>query len=95
MNVTLKLFADLRKFLPEGSDGQSCVLEIDGHTTVDHLLKRMKISDQIPMIILVNYTHAKKDQILANGDVLSVFPPIAGGGSYRTASPCGELMSPS
>jgi sulfur carrier protein len=54
-------------------------MEIDGQTRIHDILSKLKIPDEIPMIILVNGVHGKKEQILKDGDVLSVFPPVAGG----------------
>jgi sulfur carrier protein len=54
-------------------------MEVDGSTRVQDILSRLKIPEGIPKIILVNGVHGKKEQVLKEGDVLSVFPPVAGG----------------
>jgi sulfur carrier protein len=54
-------------------------MQIDGQTRIQDILLRLNIPDEIPKIILVNGIHGKKDQILKDGDVVSVFPPVAGG----------------
>ena len=79
MEIEVKLFATLRDYLPKGSSRFSCKMEIDGHTRVNDILSRLKIPEEIPKILLVNGIHAKKDQTLKEGDVLSIFPPVAGG----------------
>ncbi len=79
MQIEVKLFATLRDYLPAGSDRFSCKLEIEGHTRVRDIVSRLKIPDEIPKIILVNGIHGKMEQMLKEGDVLSIFPPIAGG----------------
>jgi len=79
MEIEVKLFATLRDFLPEGSTRFSCKMEIDGKTRVQDILSKLKIPEEMPKIILVNGIHGKKEQILKDGDVLSVFPPVAGG----------------
>lgn len=79
MEIEVKLFATLRDFLPEGSGRFSCRMEIDGKTRVQDILSKLKIPEEMPKIILVNGVHGKKDQALKEGDVLSVFPPVAGG----------------
>lgn len=79
MEIEVKLFATLRDFLPEGSGRFSCRMEIDGKTRVQDILSKLKIPEEMPKIILVNGVHGKKDQTLKEGDVLSVFPPVAGG----------------
>ena len=79
MEIEVKLFATLRDYLPKGSSRFSCKMEIDGQTQVQDILSSLKIPEEIPKILLVNGIHAKKDQTLKEGDVLSIFPPVAGG----------------
>ncbi len=79
MEIEVKLFATLRDYLPQGSSRFSCKMEVDGHTRVQDVLLKLKIPEEMPKIILVNGIHGKNDQILKDGDVLSVFPPVAGG----------------
>jgi molybdopterin synthase sulfur carrier subunit len=79
MEIEVKLFATLRDYLPKGSGRFSCKIEIDASTRIQDILSRLKIPEEIPKIILVNGVHRKKKQILKEGDVLSVFPPVAGG----------------
>lgn len=79
MEIEVKLFATLRDYLPKGSGRFSCRMEIDGQTRVEEILKRLNIPEEIPKIILINGIHGKKEQLLKEGDVLSIFPPVAGG----------------
>lgn len=79
MEIEIKLFATLREYLPKGSSRFSCKMEVEGSTRVQDILMRLKIPEQIPKIILINGVHGKKEQVLKEGDVLSIFPPVAGG----------------
>jgi len=79
MEIEVKLFATLRDYLPQGSDRFSCKMEVDEGTRVQDVFTRLKIPVEMPKIILVNGIHGKKEQVLKEGDVLSVFPPVAGG----------------
>ena len=79
MEIEVKLFATLRDYLPKGSGRFSCTMQIDGKTRIQDILSKLKIPDEIPKIILVNGIHGKKEQILKDGDVVSIFPPVAGG----------------
>ncbi len=81
MEIEVKLFATLRDYLPKGSGRFSCKMEIDNTTRVQDILNRLNIPEEIPKILLINGVHAKKDQRLKDGDVLSIFPPVAGGSS--------------
>lgn len=79
MKVTAKLFATLGNHIPPGGTGNAFEQEIGPSTTVDQLLKKWKIPEDMPLIILVNAVHAGKDRVLDDGDTLAVFPPMAGG----------------
>ncbi len=79
MEIEVKLFATLRDYLPKGSGRFSCRMEIGGHTRVQEILTKLNIPEEIPKIILINGVHGKKEQVLKEGDVLSIFPPVAGG----------------
>jgi len=79
MEIEVKLFATLRDYLPKGSGQYSCKLKVNSTDTVRDVLKRLKIPDEIPKIILVNGVHTNFERVLKGGDVLSVFPPVAGG----------------
>lgn len=79
MQIEVKLFANFREFLPPGSDKYSCFLEVEEGITISQILEKLKISPSIPMITLVNGVHGQLTDPLKPGDVLSIFPPVAGG----------------
>jgi len=79
MQIEVKLFANFQEFLPPGSQKYGFTLEVDEGTTISQVLEKLQISQSIPMITIVNGLHRKTDEALAPGDVLSVFPPVAGG----------------
>jgi len=79
MEIEVKLFATLRDYLPKGSGRFSCKVEIDDHTHIQDILTKLHLPEEIPKIILINGVHGKKEQILKEGDVVSIFPPVAGG----------------
>jgi len=79
MEIEVKLFATLRDYLPKGSGQFSCKVEMNSTDTVRDVLQKLKIPEEMPKIILVNGLHSNLDRVLKFGDVLSVFPPVAGG----------------
>ncbi len=79
MRVVVKLFANFREYLPAGSEKYSCTLDLEEGTTIGQVLERLKIPASMPLIPLVNGIHGKTEDPLQPGDVLSVFPPVAGG----------------
>jgi molybdopterin synthase sulfur carrier subunit len=80
MKVELRLFANLRKKLPPGSPRGKCDLELPDGTTLGQLLERMDIPRPSAQMVLINGDHDRNfDRLLQDGDVLSIFPPVAGG----------------
>ena len=79
MKVEIRLFANLAKLLPPGSQRKRATITVKKGTTVDGLLDKLSIPPKITNIIMVNGVHRKRETVLNEGDVVSVFPPIAGG----------------
>lgn len=79
MKIEVKLFATLSGYLPETSDGRSATLEVADQTTVRQLVNSLGVPDEVPAMMVVNGCDAAPEQILHDGDVLVMFPPLAGG----------------
>jgi molybdopterin converting factor small subunit len=79
MKVEVKLFANFREYLPPESEKYSCMLELEEGTTITQVLARLNVPESQPMVPLVNGIHRKPEDPLQPGDVLSIFPPVAGG----------------
>jgi molybdopterin converting factor small subunit len=77
MEIEVKLFATLKKYLPKGSN--SIKMDLEDDTTVSDIIEKLNIPPDLPKIILINGVHKKREDVLKNGDVLSIFPPLAGG----------------
>ncbi len=75
----MRLFAAFREYLPAGCDGFSFVKVLDRETTVGEVVEALGLPEQLPKIVIVNGIHAVPDYVLKDGDVLSLFPPVAGG----------------
>ena len=77
MIIKVKLFADLRKHAPSpGEDVQ--LLDMPVAYTVGEVLDHLDIPPDKPRVLLVNGIHAERETVLHEGDVLAVFPPVAG-----------------
>jgi len=76
MKVTVKLFAFLRK-----GRFKANVIEYPEGTTVLQVLDALSITanERNIGIIFVNGHHASLESRLQEGDVLAIFPPVAGG----------------
>ena len=79
MKVRLKLFATFRRYLPPGTQGSACDMEVPDGTQVSDLLSRFGVPDKESLMILVNGRDAGPDRILQDGDVVAAFPTLAGG----------------
>ena len=80
MRIELRLFASLRKQLPPGSPRGKCALDLPEEATIGDVLQRMDIPRPSAQMVLVNGDHDRDfDRVLHDGDVLSIFPPVAGG----------------
>jgi sulfur-carrier protein len=79
MKVEVRLFALLEGYLPVGSEGDSVSLDVPPGTTVRDIVESLKIPSELSCLTVINGCDAPPEQSLAPGDVLSMFPPLAGG----------------
>ena len=84
MHVRVRLFANLRDRLPGAARGRA-ELDLADDASLQDLLSLLEIpASQAPMV-LVNGAQAPRPEPeraalhLAEGDVISIFPPLAGG----------------
>ena len=79
MKVQVELYATLSKFLPPGAEGRKTMVELPEGATVGELLARLAIPAEMAALLLVNGTHQPPATVLKDGEVLAIFPPLAGG----------------
>lgn len=79
MKVEVRFFAGLEKYNPVDSKARSAFLNIEEGTILKELIARLNIPADFPKIILVNGRNVSMDEKLNDGDVISLFPPLAGG----------------
>ncbi len=79
MKVEVHLTATLRAYLPPGTRGDHVVIDVPAGTTVDQVVHSLQIPTELERLTVVNGHDAAPDQPLSEGDVLSLFPPLAGG----------------
>ncbi len=79
MRVEVRLFATLAAFLPpHGRDGVA-ELELPEGSTVADVAQRLGIPPGLARVVLVNGRDIGSDASLAARDVVTIFPPLAGG----------------
>ena len=79
MKIEARLFAPHATYHPDESDGRSATLEIPDGGMVGDVVRSLGIPEDTPFITMINGRDAALDQPLADGNVLSLFPPLAGG----------------
>lgn len=79
MTVEVRLFATLARFLPPGSRDGSAVLDVPDGATIDAVLRCLGIPPGLDRVLLLNGSEADPEQPVRTGDVIDVFPPLAGG----------------
>jgi sulfur carrier protein ThiS len=84
MKITLKLFASLADHLPRDVRSRNRVeLDVDPGTTVLDVVRRQHIPEALCAIVLLDGNWvARPDRAtraLAEGQVLAIWPPVAGG----------------
>ena len=80
MQITVRLLASYRRYLPDGHDEQAgYALEVAAGTSVADLLVDLPIPPTDAYTFFLNGRHADPTRVLADGDVVSVFPAVGGG----------------
>ena len=79
MRVEVRLFATLAAFLPpDGRDG-AAQIEIPEGSTVTDVTRRLGIPPDLARVVLVNGRDVGSEAPLNSRDVVTIFPPLAGG----------------
>jgi molybdopterin synthase sulfur carrier subunit len=80
MQITIRLLASYRQFLPEGTSSKGgYASEVLPGAVVSDALTSLPLPAGEVYTFFVNGRHAERDQVLEEGDVLSVFPAVGGG----------------
>jgi sulfur carrier protein ThiS len=84
MQIKLKLYATLTDHLPASArrDNQ-LALEVDASATIDSIIAPFQIPPKLVHLVLVNGVFVppqeRASRTFRDGDVLAIWPPIAGG----------------
>ncbi|MBL8481356.1 MAG: MoaD/ThiS family protein [Rhodocyclaceae bacterium] len=84
MKVTLKLYATLSDYLPEAARASNALpLDVAEGTTPAALIEAHRLPEKLCHLVLINGAFvppgARASRALTEGDVLAIWPPIAGG----------------
>lgn len=79
MRIEVRLFATLERYLPPGSRNGVAVLDVPDGSTAADVAARLGIPAGFERVLLVNGRESTPERRLGPGDVLDVYPPLAGG----------------
>ncbi|NML86230.1 MoaD/ThiS family protein [Polaromonas sp.] len=84
MKITFKLFATLTDYLPASARrGNIIELDVAGDASISQIIAPFGLPPRLVHLVLVNGHYIPPEQrltrMLAEGDVLAIWPPIAGG----------------
>ncbi|MEY4753830.1 MAG: hypothetical protein RJA44_1505 [Pseudomonadota bacterium] len=84
MQITFKLYAMLTDYLPaERRTSNQLSLDVAEGATIAQIIEPFKLPMSLVHLVLINGTYVPPEQresrALVEGDVLAIWPPIAGG----------------
>jgi len=84
MQITFKLFASLTDYLPPEARYTNIVqLDVAPEASISQIIEPFGLPAKMVHLVLINGKYVEPEkrltQTLAEGDVLAIWPPIAGG----------------
>jgi sulfur carrier protein ThiS len=84
MNITFKLYAGLTEYLPaDVRTSNRMALDVEPEATIADIVAPFRLPPKMVHLVLVNGVYVapadRATRTLAEGDVLAIWPPIAGG----------------
>jgi sulfur carrier protein ThiS len=83
MQINIEFYASLMQYLPSGKSRHRREIRVADGLPVSRLIEQFHIPEKMAHIVLVNghFVEADKraERELVEGDVVSVWPPVAGG----------------
>ena len=79
MEIEVRLFATFRDYLPQDSASFSFKKSLDKEMAVSKIAEEIGLPPDVPKIFIVNGNVVTEEYMPHDGDVVSIFPPVAGG----------------
>jgi sulfur carrier protein ThiS len=84
MQITFKLYASLTQYLPaDARDSNRVELDVAPEASVAQIIEPFNLPQKLVHLVLINGAYVPPEQRLSRrlveGDVLAIWPPIAGG----------------
>ena len=81
--ATFKLYAGLSEFLPSGAVDNKVQIEVGDSDSIAHIIQKFNLPERLVHLVLVDGIYIDPEErptrILAPGEVLAIWPPVAGG----------------
>ncbi len=84
MKITLKLYATLSDLLPGSAVANAVSIEIGENASLNRIIDTYHVPRELAHLVLINgvfvcETDRDQEGVLKEGDVLAIWPPVAGG----------------
>lgn len=83
MKITLKLYATLGEHLPPNARHNAVDIDVEPNARIADIVERFHLPEKLVHLVLVNGVYVAPDargqRSLREGDVLAMWPPVAGG----------------
>jgi molybdopterin converting factor small subunit len=79
VRVEVRLFATLATFLPPHGCEGAALLDVPAGSALGDVVRHLRIPADVERVCLVNGESADPDRPLREGDIVTLFPPLAGG----------------
>jgi len=83
LKITLKLFAGLAEYLPDGAYRNSVEVALDSEKSISQVIEQFNVPSEEAHLVLVNGVYCaptdRDQKKLKEGDTLAIWPPVAGG----------------
>lgn len=79
IKVNVKLFATLRRYIPDYDPDKGIDVELNEGSTVEDLIHALHLSKNEARVIIVNGISKKLTDLINNQDQVNIFTPITGG----------------
>ncbi len=79
MKVEVRVFATLRRYLPELGIGEPKYLQVPAGTTLDQIREMLGLPAEEVKVIMVNHLQAQPQDKAEDGDRITFIPAVAGG----------------
>jgi sulfur carrier protein ThiS len=80
MKIKIKLLTQMKEYLPDSDlPGNTRAVEVGDGAAIRQVLSELGLPEDTPKVILLNDRQGKLDDILKEGDTITVVPPVGGG----------------